>query len=403
MIRHFPYTNSKHILILSVSLLSMLGLWVLSDAFALFFQGNVVTNGTWWHSSVFFRQVLGIMTGVIIFIAIQFFDFKFILKYRWVWPILSLLVLLIIIDNGQSKFILLHPFDIRYGLLFTLFMVFYFISFLRNGEVKRLEFYFFIGWVIFLGGILTLSGDIYMADIFILTAVIMLYVTGKRKAALFLLAAAAVFTFLFVKIYFFENLKIYYTYWGDRKFYQVRQSVRCIRAGGFWGRGPAGPYLSMLQMNPPEINGQIFRLHLPDFDSGFIFAVAAFLFGMPGAALILIAYAALIFLGIKAARQAGTESSALLLLVLTFIFAANVFAGMATPLGLLPPNSEGLPLFSAGMSRTVFAFFTFGVIYRNLGKGEGNSDIIAVDYKYVFTAVSLMFIVITGSLLFLYI
>jgi rod shape determining protein RodA len=131
--------------------------------------------------------------------------------------------------------------------------------------------------------------------------------------------------------------------------YHIIQSTIAVGSGGALGKG----WLSGTQAHLD---------FLPERSTDFIFAVYAEEFGLLGALLLLLLYAAIIWRGLQLAAGAPTLFGRLLsaAIVLTFFTYAFVNMGMVT--GILPVVGVPLPLVSYGGTSMVTVLLGFGIV-----------------------------------------
>jgi rod shape determining protein RodA len=131
--------------------------------------------------------------------------------------------------------------------------------------------------------------------------------------------------------------------------YHIIQSTIAVGSGGILGKGWQAGTQAHLDF-------------LPERTTDFIFAVYAEEFGLLGALLLLLLYAAIIWRGLQLAAGAPTLFGRLLsaAIVLTFFTYAFVNMGMVT--GILPVVGVPLPLVSYGGTSMVTVLLGFGIV-----------------------------------------
>lgn len=130
--------------------------------------------------------------------------------------------------------------------------------------------------------------------------------------------------------------------------YQVRQSIIAVGAGQFLGRGLGFGSQSQLKF-------------LPASQTDFIFAVIAEELGFLGAGAVIAAYFVLFYRLLVAARRAGSDFSATLILGIGVLLFAQVMINIGMNIGMLPVTGIGLPFLSYGGSYLVITFSLLGM------------------------------------------
>lgn len=136
--------------------------------------------------------------------------------------------------------------------------------------------------------------------------------------------------------YRLQRLLMFLDPWKDPEgsSYHIVQSMTAIANGGLWGRGLGN---STLKFG-----------YLPEDKTDFIFAIICEEMGVPGAALIIGLYLALIWVGITVIRQCEDRLSQLVGLGIIMTISAQAVMNMAVVTVVVPPKGIALPLVSAG-------------------------------------------------------
>jgi len=172
-----------------------------------------------------------------------------------------------------------------------------------------------------------------------------LLAAGARWVHLLLLGlpAMAAFAWLLVsKPYRLERLAAFTDIWSDPQGagYHPIQSLVTIASGGWVGRG--------LGMGVQKYG------YLPESRTDFIFAVWCEETGVFGALLVILLFAALLYLGVRAAMAAPDGFGRLLALGVTLTITFQTAMNIAVVTVSVPTKGIALPLVSAGGSGVVF-------------------------------------------------
>lgn len=136
--------------------------------------------------------------------------------------------------------------------------------------------------------------------------------------------------------YRFQRLLMFMDPWKDPEgsSYHIVQSMTAIANGGFWGRGLGN---STLKFG-----------YLPEDKTDFIFAIICEELGVPGAALVITLYLALIWVGITIIRQSEDRFTRLIGLGIVMTIGLQTMMNLAVVTVVVPPKGIALPLVSAG-------------------------------------------------------
>jgi rod shape determining protein RodA len=131
--------------------------------------------------------------------------------------------------------------------------------------------------------------------------------------------------------------------------YHSTQSQIALGSGGVWGKG-------FLQGSQSHLS------FIPESQTDFAFAVLAEEFGMMGALVLLVLFAAIIGYGIMIALRSRNQFGRLLALGLSVNFFLYVFINIAMVTGIFPVVGVPLPLISYGGTAMLTLMFGFGLV-----------------------------------------
>ncbi len=187
----------------------------------------------------------------------------------------------------------------------------------------------------------------------------MLFLGGakiSRLAAVLAPAALALPLLIVLEPYRLQRLHAFLDPWSapQGEGYQLIQSLYALGNGGWLG---VGLFNSV----------QKYR-YLPFAESDFILAVIGEEFGFVGILLLLSAFGALIWLGVRTAARSRDLFGFLLAAGITACFAIQVAVNALVVSGAIPPTGLPLPLVSAGNTSLVFTMAAMGVLW-NISRG----------------------------------
>ena len=327
------------------------------------------------------RQTLWLIIGTVILLAVASFPqtLRWLRRYRYVLLLLGLLLLVstLIVGRNPSGAIGAPQLWLGIGSVFfqpseplKVILVAFLASYLAeqypalraeelSGGKRRIPFSPRIfGPILLMWGIsifmLIWQRDLGTAILFFMIFLILLYVASGSNlivvlgAALILLAGFTGYQLIGV-----VQLRIdaWLNPWpnADGDAYQIVQSLIAFASGGIFGQGIA--------QGVPEF--------IPVVHSDFIFAALAEEWGLLGIISLVIALAALVTRGLRAAiTQQASPFRALLAVGLTMLIAIQSILIMGGVLKVLPLTGVTLPFMSYGGSSLVISFLMVGLLLR---------------------------------------
>jgi cell division protein FtsW len=163
---------------------------------------------------------------------------------------------------------------------------------------------------------------------------------------------------IWIEPYRRERLLSFLNPWDDAQNtgFQSVQALIAMGSGGIFGKG--------LGQGVQKIN------FLPEAHTDMIFAVIAEELGLIGSTLVIGAYAALGYAGLRVALQCADPFAKRLAAALTALICGQAAVNLAAVMGLAPLTGIPLPLVSAGGSSLVVGLTAVGVLL-NIASGAG--------------------------------
>lgn len=185
------------------------------------------------------------------------------------------------------------------------------------------------------------------------TVLIMFYMGGvSRKYLGFIILAGIILVvaMIFAEGYRSDRIQAWLHPWenSNGKSFQVVQSLYALGSGGMFGQGFNASRQKLL--------------FLPYSESDFIFAIICEEFGFIGGALLIAAYAFVIYRGIKIAMTVRDKFASLLAGGITSILAIQVILNIGVVTGLIPATGQTLPFISAGGTSVVMFLAAMGIL-----------------------------------------
>ena len=355
-----PYhiKDFKFLLVLSVLALSVIGALAVGSA----------------EPSAQFKQIIGIILGVIAMLVISMIDYEWILNFYWLIYGLNLLLLLYVQFFGMElngakrwidlKFTTLQPSDFT-----KIFMILFFAKFLMNHEARMKEPLTIVKSVLLIAPSLlliykqpNLSNTLCIAALFC----VLMYIGGLSykfigtalaiaiPAAIIVVSVAVMPNQPFLKEYQQKRILAWLEpeKYADDTAYQQQNSIMAIGSGQLEGKGLNNNTTTSVK------NGNF----LLEADTDFIFAIIGEELGFVGCCIVIILLLLIviqcILIGLRAQNLAGQiicGGVAALIAIQSFI---NI--GVAT--GVLPNTGLSLPFVSAGLTSIVCFYMGLGFV-----------------------------------------
>ncbi len=322
------------------------------------------------HTFYLFRQLSGVLIGMMIFAAAAKLDAE---RWRsWAWPLLgiTLLVLLVIIlpfttgiaprINGSRRWLNLgvtvQPSEVA---KFTL-VIWTAMLIVKKGERMRRLTKGLLPFLLILGVmnvLVILEPDLSQAMMYTLVMGIMLFVGGVRMGHVILLTALAI-PLLWREVERFQYALLRMTSFLDpgsapvEAGYQLKQSLIAVGSGRLFGVGFG---------QGRQQNG-----FLPYPYNDFIGSNIGEEWGFLGLLGVTAAFTLYLWLGFRIARNARTPFQQLTAIGLTLMTVITAYLHLGVVTGLLPTTGLTLPFFSYGRTYLVVSLLMTGVLV-NIG------------------------------------
>lgn len=373
MLKQYQVKDYNFRLIVYVLVLTMLGISIIGSA----------------QQSVQSKQVMGMLMGIVLMVAVSLFDYNFILRFHWVIYVFNLILLGLITFNifasdagGATRWIEIGPLRFQPSEFSKVCIILFFAWFFSkcHEKVNTLP-------VILLSGVLiaipwymikeqpALSTSIVVALIFL----VMLYLTGlsyKIIGAVLAVGIPAVAIFIYLIMQPDQKILEHYQWlrimaWlQPEKYaenaYQQQNSVMAIGSGMLWGKG----------LNNDDVFSVKNGNFIPEPQTDFIFSVAGEELGFIGCAIILILLLLIVIECIMIGRKAKDLAGKLICGGVAAWIGFQTFFNICVVTGLMPNTGLPLPFVSYGLTSLLSLFIAIGLVLnvglqpRKYGKGE---------------------------------
>lgn len=311
------------------------------------------------------RQAIFAVIGVVIMIAIAFFDYHRFRKYAFPLLIISVILLVLVLipipgvsikANGARRWlnfgIQFQPSEIaKFGIIVS-FASYISANFkhMQKFKVGILPLILMLGLVV---GLVVLEPHLSGAILILAIGVIMMFVGGvpvKYFVGAIATGVTALAGIVLFTPYMQSRIKMWLDPFSDPQGagYQVIQSLYAIGSGGLFGLG-----LGQSRQK---------HLYIPEPQNDYIFSIALEELGFVGGILILFLFIMLIWRGFKIAIHSRDKFGSLLVIGIISRVAVQTVLNIGVVTNALPSTGISLPFFSYGGTALVMLLFEMGVV-----------------------------------------
>ena len=357
MLKQYKLSNYKFILVFFVITLNTIGVLLVGSA----------------RPSLMNKQLIGMISGIVLMIFVSLIDYKFVLKFSWLIYAFMIFMLLSVLVYGDSsggaqrwidlKFMRFQPSELA-KILLILFFAFFFMKYEEKINSPKIVF---ASLVLAAAPLLLivkqpdLSTTITTALIF----VTLIFVTGiSYKLVVGVLAVCIpsfiiLFTLLiqdrlpFIRSYQVKRVMawLYPELYPDEA-YQQQNSIMAIGSGQLWGKG----------LNNAEATSVKNGKFILEPQTDFIFSVAGEELGFVGTVCIILL---LLFITIECifiARKAKDTAGKLICCGMAALVGFQSAINIAVTSGLLPNTGLPLPFVSYGLTSLWSLYIGMGFV-----------------------------------------
>ena len=347
-------------LLFTILLLSLFGLLMVYSA------SNIVALEKYNDSLYFFkRQGLFLGLSYIAMILILNFDISKLEKYVSLIFCFCLLLLIIVLipgigikRGGARSWISIFGFSIQPSEFMKIGLTLLYAKYLKDNykdlkKFKNFIMLFGIAIIVFL--IIMLQPDFGTGLVIILSALILIFITGVPIKYYMIIMSIGVFGLIGLIIsapYRIERILAFINPWNDPlgSGFQGIQSLFAITPGGLLGHG----FNNSIQKH----------FFLPEPQNDFIFAIILEELGLIGGLIVLLLYFFIIYRGIKICIKTKNNFLKFLGLGIVISLAVQVIINVSVVIGLLPVTGITLPLFSYGGSSLLLTMISLSILLQ---------------------------------------
>lgn len=371
MLRQYRLKDYDFRLVVYVVLLTIIGILVIGSA----------------NPSVQNKQILGLVLGLIVMVAVSLMDYEFLLRFSWIFYAINIALLTLVLimgdhAKGATRWVEIAGIRFQPSELGKILLILFFASFFTKYQdsintLKTLVITFLLAGIplVLIKEEPDLSTTIVTALIFL----VLLFMAGlSYKIIVTVLAISVPSAAIFIALILRPEQKILQGYQYKRimawlqpeKYaddaYQQQNSIMAIGSGQFLGKG----------LNNTDVNSVKNGNFISEPQTDFIFAVVGEEMGFVGS-MIVIGLLLLIALEcILIAKKAKDLSGRLICCGVAALIGFQSFVNICVVTGMMPNTGLPLPFVSYGLTSLVSSFIGIGLVLnvglqpRKYGTGE---------------------------------
>lgn len=310
------------------------------------------------------RQVLFVTVGLITMFIMVYIPYQFWHKYVGFILIACFLLLLLVlipglglVRGGAQSWIGVGAFSIQPSEFMKLGIILFLASFLERKQRNIQDFnQVFLPSMLIISiafGLIMLQPDLGTGVVLVLTAVLMLFISGVNIGnfiGLSLLGISGLTFLIFSAPYRISRITSFLNPWEDPlgDGFQIIQSLYAIGPGKLMGLG-LGKSLQKY-------------FYLPEPQTDFIFSIIAEELGFIGGTFVVILFGIMFWRGIKIALEADSKFGTYIAFGITAMIIIQVMINISVVIGLIPVTGITLPFLSYGGSSLTLTLCSIGLL-----------------------------------------
>lgn len=357
MLKQYKLKNFKFILVMFVVILNTLGVLLVGSA----------------SPSDQNKQILGMVSGLVIMIVVALIDYSFILKFSWLIYLFSLGMLILVKfagdgSKGAQRWFQIGGFRFQPSELVKILLILFFAYYFMKHEEKLNTVKIIVSSLVLVGiplGLIVAQPNLSMTIIIALVFAAIFFAAGiSYKLVTGVLVICVPSALILMTLIIQDKIPFIHSYQLGRIMawlypqdypdiaYQQQNSIMAIGSGMLWGKG-------LNNTDPTSVKNGKFILE-PQND--FIFAVAGEELGFIGTAAIIIL---LLFITIECifiARKAKDVAGKLICCGMAALVGFQSLVNIGVASGLLPNTGVTLPFVSYGLTSLWSLYIGMGLV-----------------------------------------
>ena len=358
MIKQYKLRNYHFQLIVFIVILNIIGILLIGSA----------------KESVQSKQILGMAMGLVVMVAISLMDYSFILKFRWLYYIgtIGLLILVEVAGKttgGSQRWIKIAGIQFQPSELAKIVVILFFAGFFATYQekvntVKTIFLSFVLAGIPLALILMQPDTSTTIATIFIF--IVLLFISGLSYKIVLSVIGVCVPVGIAGLSYIISNadalIAEHYQFkrimaWIDPAKYsdaatQQRNSIMAIGSGQLWGKGLNNSVATSLKNSNYILEPQ----------TDFIFAVAGEELGFVGTMAIIVLLLLIVLECILIGTKAKDLSGKLICCGMASLVGFQAFINMCVATGLMPNTGIPLPFVSYGLTSLVTLYMGMGFV-----------------------------------------
>lgn len=358
MIKQYKLRNYHFQLIAFIVILNIIGILLIGSA----------------KEYVQSKQILGMAMGLVVMVAISLMDYSFILKFRWLYYI-GIIGLLILVEvagkttGGSQRWIKIAGIQFQPSELAKIVVILFFAGFFATYQekvntVKTIFLSFVLAGIPLALILMQPDTSTTIATIFIF--IVLLFISGLSYKIVLSVIGVCVPVGIAGLSYIISNadalIAEHYQFkrimaWIDPAKYsdaatQQRNSIMAIGSGQLWGKGLNNSVATSLKNSNYILEPQ----------TDFIFAVAGEELGFVGTMAIIVLLLLIVLECILIGTKAKDLSGKLICCGMASLIGFQAFINMCVATGLMPNTGIPLPFVSYGLTSLVTLYMGMGFV-----------------------------------------
>ena len=358
MIKQYKLRNYHFQLIAFIVILNIIGILLIGSA----------------KESVQSKQILGMAMGLVVMVAISLMDYSFILKFRWLYyiGIIGLLILVEVVGKttgGSQRWIKIAGIQFQPSELAKIVVILFFAGFFATYQekvntVKTIFLSFVLAGIPLALILMQPDTSTTIATIFIF--IVLLFISGlSYKIVMSVIGISVPIAILFLSYVIKNADALYRDHYQFRRILswihpqkysddalQQQNAMMAIGSGQLWGKG----------LYNSEATSMKNANYIIEPQTDFIFAVAGEELGFVGTFMIILLLFLIVLECILIARKAKDLSGRLICCGMATLIAFQAFINICVATGLMPNTGIPLPFVSYGLTSLVSLYIGMGFV-----------------------------------------
>lgn len=362
MFRQYRLRNYDFKLIICVLALSIIGILAVGSA----------------EESLRDKQLMGMLAGVILMLALSFVDYSIILHFNWVIYLINLILLLAVLlvgieVNGAKRWINIAGIQFQPSEIAKILLILFFAQFIMKYKDKINTIRFISSSIILVLipiGLIYQEPDLSTSIMISIAFCVMIFIGGlsyRIVIGIFAVIIPSFITFMVLILRPDQNLLQDYQLtrilawlqpdkYADTAAYQSTYSKIAIGSGMLWGKGLNNDDISSVK------NGNF----IAEPETDFIYAVIGEEMGFVGACSVIVLLLVIVICCLIIARKSKDLAGRIIATGLAAIIGFQGFINIAVATALFPNTGIPLPFVSSGLTSLISLYIGIGIVL-NIG------------------------------------